>query len=129
MVNCNTVDGRLFAIYIDVNLWSIELKIAIHVLNQRQFPHRALELAGILIQVLGVGCLQRDLVRAACGLAANIDGRWILDVDLQTRFVGKARTQFFRDFICAELPLIDWLQADKKGSVVATRVSSSRSNS
>src|SRR6478672_10202521 len=69
LLNRHTISRGLFAIYIDIYLRCVELDIAVYILNQRQFPHGSLKLAGIVVKILGVGRLQSYLIRATRRLA------------------------------------------------------------
>src|SRR5437667_7730348 len=92
LLNCQPERRCEFAIDIDINLRGINLQITIDILNRRQVPHLLLKDSCVLVENRGTCALKRDLIETTSCLAANIDRRWILNKDSETRFVGELGT-------------------------------------
>src|SRR6266404_480168 len=124
LLNRHTQRRGLLAIDVDVDLWCVYLKIAIYILNRLHLPHILLEQSYGIIEIRRAGALQRDLIEAARGAPADIDGRWVLNKSPYPRLARKLRPQFLHDLIGAQLTLVGWLEDDEDRPSIAAGIPS-----
>ena len=92
-------ERRPVSIDLDRHLIGVDLQVAGHVLEPRQFRDRGDELRHEPEEFVRIGILQRVLVLGLGQVSADADDRDVLQENREARYPGQFRAQFLDDFL------------------------------